>query len=105
MSNFSIFFPSDKKISSSQVKKYPAQRLVGLLFTAGQKQAWVRAHHYLQVFNKILVLKESYSETTSLVEENLLDLLVWKTFHTILQKRTSWFVQSASNKSNRNTVS
>jgi len=31
MSNFSIFFPS------GWVKKYPGQRLVGLLFTAGQK--------------------------------------------------------------------
>jgi len=30
-----------KKISSRWVKKYPDQRRVSLLFTAGQKHAWV----------------------------------------------------------------
>jgi len=34
-------FLSDQKIASGQVKKYPGQRRVGLLFTAGQKYAWV----------------------------------------------------------------
>jgi len=36
------------KISSGLVKKYLDQRLVGLLFTAGQNYArvWVRAHLY-----------------------------------------------------------
>jgi len=43
MSNFSIFFPSGKKIMLGQVKKYPGQRRVGLLFTAGQKYAQVRS--------------------------------------------------------------
>jgi len=37
MSNFSIFSLGVKKISSGRVKKYPDQRRVGLLFTAGQK--------------------------------------------------------------------
>jgi len=37
MSNFSIFFPSDQKNLFGWVKKYPGQRRVGLLFTAGQK--------------------------------------------------------------------
>jgi len=37
-SNFSIFFYfGSKKISLGQVKKYPHQRQVGLLYTAGQK--------------------------------------------------------------------
>jgi len=36
--NFFIFFSLPvKKIFSGQVKKYPGQRQVGLLFTAGQK--------------------------------------------------------------------
>jgi len=35
---FFNFFPlGSKTISSGRVKKYPGQRLVGLLFTAGQK--------------------------------------------------------------------
>jgi len=41
ISNFSIFPLWVKKISSSHVKKYPGQRQVGLLFTTGQKYAWV----------------------------------------------------------------
>jgi len=41
-SNFLIFLPfGSKKISSGWVNKYPGQRRVGLLFTAGQKQAQV----------------------------------------------------------------
>jgi len=36
-SNFSIFFLRIKKTSVGQVNKYPGQRQVGLLFTAGQK--------------------------------------------------------------------
>jgi len=36
-SNFSIFSIRVKKLSSCRVKKYPGQRNVGLLFTAGQK--------------------------------------------------------------------
>jgi len=36
-----ISSPPGKKISSGQVKKYPLQRWVGLLFTAGQKYARV----------------------------------------------------------------
>jgi len=39
--NFSIFFLWVKKISSDCAKKYPGQRLVGLLFSAGQKYLWV----------------------------------------------------------------
>jgi len=35
--NFSIFSLGVKKISSGWVKKYPNQRRVGILFTAGQK--------------------------------------------------------------------
>jgi len=35
-SNFSIFFSSGQK-KSRRVQKYPGQRRVGLLFTAGQK--------------------------------------------------------------------
>jgi len=38
---FSIFSLGVKKISSFWVKKYLGQRWVGLLFTAGQKHAWV----------------------------------------------------------------
>jgi len=34
---FSIFFLSEKNISSDRVKKYLGQRKVGLLITAGQK--------------------------------------------------------------------
>jgi len=41
MSNFSIFSLQIKKISSGQVGKYPGQRRVGLLLTAGQKKARV----------------------------------------------------------------
>jgi len=44
LSNFAIFSLMIKKISSGWVKKYPGQRRVGLLFTAGQKYGWVRAH-------------------------------------------------------------
>jgi len=40
-SNFTIFSLQVKKISSSWVKKYPGQRWVCLLFTAGQKYAWL----------------------------------------------------------------
>jgi len=49
MSNFSIFSLRVKKISLGWVKKYPGQRHVGLLFSAGQKYAWVgsRSHLYL----------------------------------------------------------
>jgi len=39
--NFSIFLPSGQKISSGQFKKYPGQKRVSLLFTAGQKYAWI----------------------------------------------------------------
>jgi len=39
---FFNFFHWVKKISSSWVKKYPGQRWVGLLSTAGQKYARVR---------------------------------------------------------------
>jgi len=35
------FFPLDKNLSSDWVKKYPGQRRVGLLFTAGQTYAHV----------------------------------------------------------------
>jgi len=38
---FQFFALQVKKISSSWVKKYPGQTRVGLLFTAGQKYAWV----------------------------------------------------------------
>jgi len=44
------FFPlSSKKISSGQVKNFPGQRWVSLIFTAGQKYAqvrlgWIRAY-------------------------------------------------------------
>jgi len=38
-----------KKISLGWIKKYPGQSRVGLLFTAGQMYAWVRAHLYLEV--------------------------------------------------------
>jgi len=41
MSNFSIFSLRVKKISSGWVYKYPGQRRVSLLFTAGQKYSWV----------------------------------------------------------------
>jgi len=40
--NFFIFSLRIKKISLSQVKKYPGLRRVSLLFTAGQKYARVR---------------------------------------------------------------
>jgi len=39
---------TSKKISSGWVKKYPGQSWVGLLFTAGQKYAQVRARLYYQ---------------------------------------------------------
>jgi len=39
--NFLIFTLRVKKISLGRVKKYLGQRRVGLLFTAGQKYAWV----------------------------------------------------------------
>jgi len=42
------FFPfGSKKISSGQVKKYPGQRRVSLLFTSGQKYARVRSGPHL----------------------------------------------------------
>jgi len=37
--NFSILPFGSKKISSGWVKKYPGQRRIGVLFTAGQKYA------------------------------------------------------------------
>jgi len=40
---FKFFLFRSKKISSGQVKKYPSQRQVCLLFTAGQNYAWVRS--------------------------------------------------------------
>jgi len=40
-SKISIFSLGVKKVSSGQVKKYPGQRQVGLLFIAGQKKARV----------------------------------------------------------------
>jgi len=41
ISNFPIFSLRVKKIALGQVKKNPSQRRVGLLFTAGQKNAQV----------------------------------------------------------------
>jgi len=37
-------------------KKYPGQRQVGLLFTAGQKYARVRVHHYFESFKFCLMI-------------------------------------------------
>jgi len=53
-------FPLDKslwikKISAGQVKKYPGQRWVGHLFTAGQKYGQVRAHLYIKSIKRKLV--------------------------------------------------
>jgi len=36
------FFPSDKKISLGRVKKVPRSKAGWPLFTAGQKNSWVR---------------------------------------------------------------
>jgi len=40
---FSFFSLWVKKISTGRIKKYPVERRVGLLFTAGQKYACVRS--------------------------------------------------------------
>jgi len=40
ITNFQFFSFGSKNISPGGVKKYPGQRWVGLLFTAGQKYAW-----------------------------------------------------------------
>jgi len=40
---FKFFQFESKNIALGRVRKYPGQSQVGLLFTAGQKEAWLRS--------------------------------------------------------------
>jgi len=72
ISNFSIFSTSGQnKISSGWVKKYPCQRRVCLLFSAGQKYAWVGSgpisiHNNLQILFQSQVKLDSGTGTLNL---------------------------------------
>jgi len=60
MSNFSIFPFGSKNNYSGWVKKYPSQRRVGLLFSAGQKNAWVGLDQGPSLARRTLKIKEKF---------------------------------------------